>query len=403
MSMIDQCPAHCITTILKRLLDREILLNEFELRAWFEVSSINRLLASHLSSQTRLKRIGLPYYYGTPAVVSALGGLPELEVVYPTNLQTERESGRRWELVDGTFTELSSFGFNASLLKATEIFRQRTVSHLRHIHLITPQSDPASAGLMPFLLALISACPQLRALSLNLYQNPATFQAIDFSSLQPLLQCRGIETLEIADRKPMIITEVDVREMATAWPSLRRLDLTPEPIDSVAATVGNPLSLLNQFAASFHTSLETIGLFFRVDRKDLIDHRGFDISSGLRTLVVGSSRITQAHIIPVSAFLGGMCNPGLALKAGRRSWCRAVMDRPTMDGELSNVELWKKAAEAMQEFHAFLRPRLYRMEDVESKIVRAGRDHSWRQITSKSGSGSSHDVAIMESEIEILE
>ncbi|KAG8843064.1 hypothetical protein FRB96_004381 [Tulasnella sp. 330] len=388
MNLIQQCPSHCFTTVLKGLLDRRILLDELEIRAWFDVDTVDQRLTSYLSSQTRLKRIGLPYYYGTPAVVSALGGLPELEVVYPTNLQTERESGRRWELVDGTFTELSSrwelvdgtftelssFGFNASLLRATEIFRQRTVSHLRDIHLITPQSDSASAGLIPFLLALTSACPELRALSLNLYQNPATFQALHFSSLQPLLQSRGIETLEIADRKPMIITEADVREMATAWPSLRRLDLTPEPIDPVAATVGNPLSLLNQFASSFDTSLDTLGLFFRIDRTDIIDHRGFQMLSGLRKLVVGLSLITQADIIPVSAFLGGICTLGLIVKAGKRSWCGAVSG-VAIYGELANVELWKKTIEAMQDVHAFQRPRQYRMEDAEGRIGRAPRNH----------------------------
>lgn len=228
---------------------------------------------------------------------------------------------------------------------------------MQHVHLITPISNASSAGLNPFLLALVATCSHLRGLTLNFYQNPATFQAIDFSTLQPLLQCRELEVLEIADRKPMMITGTDVHEMAAAWPNLRRLDLTPEPIDAVAANVGNPLSLLNYFAASFGHSLTTIGLFFKIDRADIVEHRGFDVLPSLSTFVVGSSLITQADIIPVAAFLGGICGPGLVLKAGRRSWCKAVHDLRVMNTELPTVELWKKTAEATQEVHAFQRPR----------------------------------------------
>ncbi|KAG9038178.1 hypothetical protein FRB95_002618 [Tulasnella sp. JGI-2019a] len=381
----DQCPVHSFTTILKGLVDRGILLEELNLMAWFDVDTVDPQLTSYLWAQTNLKRIGLPQYYGSTTIITALGTLPELQVVLPTNLQAERESGRQWELAEGTFTNLSSFGLNECLIRATHVFRQTNLSKIRHVHLITPVTNATSSGLNPFLLTLVTACPHLQGVTLNLYQNPTTFQAIDFSTLQPLLKCRELQVLEIADRKPLILTEVDIRDMATAWPELQRVDLTPEPIDALAATVGNPLSLLNRFASSFGKSLTTIGLFFNINRADIIDNRGFSMLPSLHTLIVGSSLVTQNDIIPTAAFLGGICSAGLVVKAGRRSWSKAVHDWGVMNNELPTVKLWKKTAEAIQDVHALQRPRQYRLEDMESKSRRVidGKSCSWRQIDGK--------------------
>jgi len=156
--------------------------------------------------------------------------------------------------------------------------------------------------------------------------------------------------------------------MALPWPTLRRLDLAPEPNEAVQGTAGNSLSILNGFAEKFNDRVESLGLFFKVARDDLITKRGFYMFTSLRTLVVGVSQIPQADLSIAALFLGGITNPVVTIKAGRRSWSSPFMS-PTSQ-EVANVAVWASVNRSVQDVHCFQRALRFgtetRMETAKS-------------------------------------
>ncbi|KAG8871135.1 hypothetical protein FRB97_008972 [Tulasnella sp. 331] len=270
------CPAESLATGLKGLDDRRVRFESLDIEAWFGAGEIKRTLASYLRDQWELKVVGLPQYYGTRDIVTALGSLPKLEVLRTTNRLPEQKNGMEWKLLQGAVTNW--------------------------------------------------------------------LPALSTEHLTPLFQIGTPEVLEIDNRKPIIgINSVFVAFMANHWPALRRFRLASEPCDEAAPRVGNSLEILRHFAASFGNSkhrLESIGLYFHVNLKELLHTRGTQtLPPTLRELDVGTSRIEGDEIFPVANFLGGLFKPGLAIQAGRRYTESGHHDKQA-------VALWEKLRSA---------------------------------------------------------
>lgn len=358
------CLSGSLIPVLKGIQDRQVQLEAFHLETTLDVVGLNASVSDFLQRQTKLKQVGLPRFFGTEEIASSLGSLPALVKIYSTNDQTENKSGVHWQFDGSNFPALTSFGVCASLTQATEFFDPKIPSRLVTVSIVIP-IGPTDAGLAIFLPVLASSCPTLESLSLDLYRNPSDYPAIEFKELRPLLQCRGLKTLEIADRKPLVLKEKHIWKMAEAWPSLRRLDLTPEPIDGVAARFGNSMSLLNTFAQYYGTRLEHLGLYFAPTREDVVGKCGLYTLPHLRHLVVGVSPISQNEVLPLAAFLGGVCRSGMVVKAGRRSWSPPVIQA---GWESAIIALWETVAQGMRDVHACQRPLRYKIEVMEQKL-----------------------------------
>ncbi|KAG9009243.1 hypothetical protein FRB93_005739 [Tulasnella sp. JGI-2019a] len=381
----NNCSADSVATTLKGLDDRCVRFEDFELETWFNVGAIELPLVSYLCDQAELRRVGLPEYYGTKPIVAILGTLPALEVVQMTNRLDETIVGMQWELGEGSFKSLSTLGFNASLPMAEALLTRNSLSHISAISIKLPSAGAFNGGIRPFLLALATPCPGLRSIHLNFNQYPPEIPAIATTDLTPLLNLGGLEILEIADRRPVIrIDELFVSKMAYHWPKLRRLQITPEPAEAVPDVFGNPLSILRAFATSFGSTgktLESLGLYFRVNVKALIDTRSTDTLPALSELNVGTSHIPEGGLFPVAAFLGGLCGPGLILKAGRQYTEPPINLLGVVQDESPTVARWKQTATAMRMIHDFQSPLRFKLEVLESSAGRRGQNISWRQTS----------------------
>ncbi|KAG8843061.1 hypothetical protein FRB96_004378 [Tulasnella sp. 330] len=377
----DGCSAESVATTLKGLDDRGVRLEDLRIEAWFDVDEIEVTLASFLCDQLELKVVGLPQYYGTKELIAVLGSLPKLEALLTTNSLREKMGGMNWQLGEGSLKTLLSFGFNAPLTTAKEILRSNSFSHLSHLSVTPPSQGAIDSSLRAFFSSLPLSCPGLRFIRLDLCQYPSKNNGFTSSGFRPLFHLRSLEVLEFDDRAPVIgIDQELVEDMARFWPSLRRLRITPEPSDAVPDGIGNSLSILRAFAHHFDPAsrcLESIGLYFKVESKPLLDTRGINVFPSLREFDVGTSGIKQDDVFSVVTFLGGLCCPGLTIRAGRRS-------RELNYYEKQAVSIWEQAGASLRVLHTLQSPLRYRLEVLESEARKArGQAASWRQRRSK--------------------
>ncbi|KAG9012729.1 hypothetical protein FRB93_001282 [Tulasnella sp. JGI-2019a] len=373
------CSVHAVKSTLKGLDDRGVLLESLEIQAWFNVGDIENSLAAYLCDQWELRAVGLPQYYGTRDIVAVLGSLPKLEVLRTTNSLAEAELGMQWDLGEGTFSNLSSFGFNASLTIAEYIVRLHSFSHLSAISITPPSANAIANDLGRLLVTLVSRCPHLSSVQFNLCQLPPESPTINVQELDPLLKLERMEVLEIESRQPIVgIDRGFISKIAASWPTLRRLRLTPEPTTSVIPEgAGSPISILRDFAEFFgasHPSFESIGLYLNVSRDELQYAQDIHAWPTLRELHVGTSRIEEADALSVASFLGGICRLGLTIKAGRtHTEPPAEVDeggQAAYPDEALIEKRWKQTAGTVQIIHAFMRPVRYTLEISGSEVAK---------------------------------
>ncbi|KAG9034096.1 hypothetical protein FRB95_013865 [Tulasnella sp. JGI-2019a] len=368
------CPAQTVISTLKNLNDRGVHLENLDIQAWFNVGDIETSLAAYLCDQWELREVGLPQYYGTKHIVAVLGNLPKLEVLRTTNPLAEAELGMQWELGEGTFSNLSSFGFNASLTTAQYIFSIHSFSRLSTISITPPSAHATTNDLGRFLVTLASRCPQLSSIRFDLCRHPPEIPTMNVQELSPLLILECMESLEVNSREPVVgIDRRFISETAVSWPKLRRLCLTPEPM---TRGTGTPISILRDFAEFFgasHPSFESIGLHFSVNCDKLLNTQDIHTWPALGELNVGTSHIEETDALSVASFLGSIFRPGLAIKAGRA--CKKPQvdsrGRPLYTDEARMEERWKRTIETMRIIHISTRPLRYASEVLESEVARA--------------------------------
>ncbi|KAG8986311.1 hypothetical protein FRB94_002893 [Tulasnella sp. JGI-2019a] len=371
------CPAQAVTSTLKGLNDRGARLKNLDIQAWFNVGDIEIPLTAYLCDQWELREVGLPQYYGTKEIVTVLGSLPKLEVLRTTNLLAEAELGMQWELGEGTFSNLSSFGFNASLTMAKYIFSLHPFSRLSAISITPPSANAAANDLGRFLVTLASRCPRLSSVHFNLCQHPPEIPAFDVQELSPLFSLECMEVLEVDSRQPVVgIDRRFISEIAAVWPTFRRLRLTPEPTTGAIPEGGSPISILRDFAELFgasHPSFVSIGLYFSVNRGQFLNTQDIHTWPTLSELHVGTSHLEETDVLSVASFLGGICRPGVTIKAGR-ACTRIPVDpwgRALYPDEARMGERWKRTAETVKMIHTSMRPLRYALEVSESEVARA--------------------------------
>ncbi|KAG8871134.1 hypothetical protein FRB97_008971 [Tulasnella sp. 331] len=381
------CSVESVVTTLKGLDDRGIRLNDLRIEAWLGADDIEITLASFLCDQLELKVVALPQYYGTKEIVTVLGSLPKLDAFHTTNYLPEVKNGMNWELGEGSIANLSSFGFNTPLAMANQILSSDSFSNLSRLSVTAPSSGAIDGGVHAFFVFVSSYCTGLHSLHLNLYQYPSDLNPITSSDFQPLFHLKSLEVLEVDDRKPVVgIDSQFVADMTHYWPSLRRLRLASGPTDPVEENRGTSFSILRAFAQHLDPafkSLESIGLYFKVESERLVDTRGIDAFPALRELDVGISPIISDNVFSVATRLGGLCNPTLTIRAGRRS---GQLD----SNESQVVAVWGQAGASLRVLHTFQSPFRYELEGLESEAPKARAEvATWKRASSETDLASS--------------
>ncbi|KAG8870459.1 hypothetical protein FRB97_009756 [Tulasnella sp. 331] len=281
------------------------------------------------------KVVGLSQYYSTKEIV------------------TKVESGGNWGLGaggwglgEGSIANLSSSGFNTPLTKVNQILNSDPFSSLSRFSVTVPSSGAIDRGVYAFFVFVSSYCKGLHTLHLNLYQYPPDPNPITSSGFQPLFHLKSLEVLE---------------------PSLRRLSLASEPTNPVEENSRTSLSILHAFAQHLDPvspSLESIGQYFKAESSRLSIHEVFDAFHALRELDVGTPPIDSNDLFSVVTFLGGLCNPALTIRAGRRSG-----QMNSNEGQV--VAVWGQAGASLRVLHTFQSPLRYKLEAPESEVRKA--------------------------------
>ncbi|KAG8872411.1 hypothetical protein FRB97_007687 [Tulasnella sp. 331] len=295
------CTAATAQKILQIICTREVSLSTFHIETHFHVSRISTELILFLQSQNGLTRVGLPSYATAVRVIAALGQLHRLRDIYLTSwCFEEEEAGLDWAF-EGVFRDLVTFEWtDTSLRRATQRLQGFLPPRLIRIHLSTYGDRLTNVDLEAFVSEVATQ-----------YLKAKTFQ-----SLKPILECRELHTLEILNNEPLVLGEEDVIAMATAWPSIRRLHLAPEPTNPLTPGVGASITLLSTFALFFPASLAHLGIYIRPAQDEALDCFNNFTLPGLRTLAVGTSPVAVKDKFAYSVFLAGICPPGVVVKAG---------------------------------------------------------------------------------------
>ncbi|KAG8871018.1 hypothetical protein FRB97_009152 [Tulasnella sp. 331] len=356
--------------ILESLVARGVGLLQLEISTSFHISDISDAVASFFDCQPQLMRLGLPNYYTIDTIVVALGRLRSLREIYLTTWGDELAGiGLDLSFDEGAFESLESIGWiDTHLWSAAERLQGHIPSRLTQIHLSTYADHADNPGLTNFISALVDAIPRLESLSLCHFTNSRDFiEAKSFRSIESLLKCKGLMSLQILDNEPVVVVEEDVIRMAQAWPHLHRLHLTPEPIDPLAPDVGAPITLLSVFAQFFTSKLEHLGIYIRPATNVALSHAGVAILPRLRTLAVGTSPVRDVDKSAYAAFLAGICPPGIVIQSGRHHLSKIFTDGRYEDSREERAaaeNTWGQIREQVREIHNFQRPMRYQLEMV---------------------------------------
>lgn len=282
-----------------------------DIRASFSVIHVQNALLSLLSGARQLKKVILPRYWLTSAVVSALALSPRLEVLQweytgqghgdSKNVQTFQVSAG-----DGSFPSLVDLSLEVNLQDAIEFIesssfpRQLTTFYIRSLCLAPP------ADIQHFFTQCSTVSRSLTHLYLDLHTNSVEAVSeshyLTLGTLRPVLSCPNVTHFMITHNAPLSISDGDVEFLASRWTSLVSLYLNDEPLwlETPKLTLAALLSF-----AEHCPRLEELGLYVDATAPppSLLDPIPF---TQLRTLDFGISPI-EDECGTVALFLSRIC------------------------------------------------------------------------------------------------
>ncbi|KZT05707.1 uncharacterized protein LAESUDRAFT_655083 [Laetiporus sulphureus 93-53] len=314
---LHDCAAHPLSTFLEDVAERMPHLTSLDLSFGFPVRDLEDGLTTLLKQLTKLTRIIMPLYTISSRIVESVSMLPAL-----TCLQFEYEErqgqGEKRDvqefaprLQEGAFPALYDLNLSVNLPDMTRFlnskFSPANLTSL-YVHVL---SSVVPDVLTEFLLAVSESCKLLTALYVDLYATPDALDSIErleakrlaWEHLRPLLSFRTLKTFELRWDLPLRITEVDIAELASGWPTLEVLMLNCEPLIPLGVS-SLTLSTLVYFAEHC-PNLRELGLYITGNVECLPAPVPF---RKLSKLCVGVSSIGAAA--PAALFLSKVLPPG---------------------------------------------------------------------------------------------
>ncbi|KAG8932464.1 hypothetical protein FRC02_001088 [Tulasnella sp. 418] len=174
---------------------------------------------------------------------------------------------------------------------------------------------------LSFLNAIALNLPGLKSLRLNLWKDTGILpEALDISNIE-LLSRLNLRRLAIGHNVPIKLDVKQLKWMASAWPCLEELWLTPDPVvaDKTAPPRGSDISVLS-YAAKHLPYLRLLGLYLDGNFHAFISNTDARFAR-LEVLDLGTSTITGPTPEEVAAALVDiMPEAGTKLITGPSIW-----------------------------------------------------------------------------------
>lgn len=270
-------------------------------------------LRNWLTTLTKLKRVTLPQFYLTNAMIQNLSRLGSLEAVAldadPAIPHSDSPRGA-FPIEDSGFPSVHAFHIDlplpvgASGLGGPGLFGRLQVLTINERRLLTNKDLRIS------LQAIGSSCPRVVQLYLNLFTDRSTrTEPILFDSIQPVFRLR-LKTLVVHHDYPMRLAKENVEEMGRHWGELQQLSLCPDPRTYTLTEQPpcTPLSLLPTLAQHL-PKLRSLALFF--DKQSVPSYNGDLLPTHqlerLTVLNTGTSWVPGGNPYVVGHCVGAIC------------------------------------------------------------------------------------------------
>lgn len=311
------------------------LLTHLDLAFEFSVRDIQADFITLIGEIPQLKKLTLPSYCFTSKIIEALSLLPCLETVQ-FEFYHRQGKGNPEDVVifapklhEGAFPALVDLNLSAHLSDMTQfITSPYAPAHLTSLYIHIPSVVPPST-VNEYITAVAENCKLLQKLYIDLFLPPLPeghpaeghAQCLTWADIRPVLLCKRLQVLEMTWPRQIELTQADVEELASSWPSLQTLQLNClsnpiYPLSPPALT----LRALIPFAAHC-PELEELGL--DVDTDTDVAQLTEDAAAPplrpfrkLARLHFGLSTLTDPG--PTALFLSQLCPLGCEIWPGPR-------------------------------------------------------------------------------------
>ena len=316
-----------IQSLFEEISLRAPAITHLDLRFKFPMARIENHFIKLLASLTKLKKVTLPVFSVTSKVLESLSKLPQLGTV-----QFEYyESGEMGDpddvvpfapqLDSGAFPALWDLSFSSTLHQAASFLRANhapTNLTVLYVHVIDPTTP---AELSHFLSAVAENCHLLTELYIHQTKLPAYNEeditpvgdAPTWESLKPILDCPNLVTFELFWDRPLRLTQENIEELASKWPSLEQLTLDCDPFFPQEEST---LTLAALVPLARHCpNLRELGIYVSAGGEDL-ETLPSPITpfKNLRILNFGLSRVVDTESTVV--FLSQLCPQDCEVMSG---------------------------------------------------------------------------------------
>ncbi|KAI0073082.1 hypothetical protein K474DRAFT_1723382 [Panus rudis PR-1116 ss-1] len=321
---------HPLDAVFDEIRLRMPHLTSLDLRFENSMCEIEDSFIKLVSRLKKLKQIILPAFTVTTRVFEALSKLPNLRIIQFEFLasqgigQPSDVASFSPRLEDGAFPSLFDLALNCSMQDATRLFNAPFAPiHMKMLYLhVTAPATPDE--MRQFLTVLSENCQLLTHLSINLTRLPAFSEdapipdngRVTWDHLKPVLSLPELTDLSIIWSHPFMITEANIEEMASKWPSLESLCLNSEPLDPSEESMLT-LRALVPFARHC-PKLNELGLYISTkDAAELSRETTATLTKPFKSLQrfeVGLSGILDPK--PVALFLSQLCPSECSVESG---------------------------------------------------------------------------------------
>lgn len=307
-----------IQSLFEEIRLRTPFLTHLEFRFRFPMAHMEDDCVKLFASLTKLKKVTFPVFAVTSRIMESLSNLPQLGTIQFEYYESQ-EMGSPGDVVpfapqtdSGAFPALWDLSFSSTLHDATSFLKADhapTNLTVLYVHVIDPATP---AELLQFLSAVAENCHLLTELYVHQTKSPA-YNPEDLSpagdgptweTLKPILDCPNLVTFELFWDRPVKLTQENIEELASKWPSLEQLTLDCDPFFPQEEPTLN-LTALVPFARHC-PSLQELGLYVSAGGEN------FDTFSSaitpfksLKVLNFGLSRVTDIDSTVV--FLSQLC------------------------------------------------------------------------------------------------
>ncbi|KAI0350796.1 hypothetical protein OH77DRAFT_1498896 [Trametes cingulata] len=324
---------HSLTAFLQQVCSRCVGVTSLELRLAEPMRHLEDDVIVLLRGFYQLQHLSLPIFSLTPRVLAELSTLKHV-VAITVGHPAQAEPGDRRDVADFSptipedgFITLRSLAFAAQLQDATRVLTttlfpaRLTRLHIKTVSIATP------IALYEFFCIVKDKCISLVDLSVDYIISPDSSIASpppplqdrpSITTFRPLFSARSVRVFELRWDYALNLSDEDVEEFASSWPSLESLQLHPEPVPEPD---GPRLSLRALIPFARHCpNLRYLALHIDASQPPELPHlpcpSGIVPFSRLETLAVGLSAITK--IEPVTLFLSQLLPLGCPVSCGLR-------------------------------------------------------------------------------------